>query len=317
MSVITPASSVPGCHPALDATTGSKIAPSAPAMANAISGERAKYTMSPRNVNVSANRSSVESMNAPYELAIPRARAIRPSKMSATPPSRLSHPAAPIDPDANAAPAASPISAPRKLSASGLTRARTIARSIGPITHISQSRTQRPRRIVRLRRTTSASIGRPRVTIANTGIVKSSPATSASATRSIVVKLLRPRSQESKHLRPQEDERPASLARSQHDHHAAPPLHLVLHVFQPVVVKPDVLPPPKRRSHFAASKVQPHARPLQSRWQARLPIGITGTLEQTLSRKFGKQRAVHLQHCVALRGEQLIDSCSRLRTNLS
>src|SRR6266496_3879705 len=158
---------------------------------------------------------------------------------------------------------------------------------------------------------------RPRVTIANTGIVKSSPATSASATRSIVVKLLRPRSQESKHLRPQEDERPASLARSQHDHHAAPPLHLVLHVFQPVVVKPDVLPPPKRRSHFAASKVQPHARPLQSRWQARLPIGITGTLEQTLSRKFGKKRAVHLQHYVALRGEQLIDSCSRLRTNLS
>src|SRR5437867_3607402 len=71
----------------------------------------------------------------------------------------------------------------------------------------------------------------------------------------------RPRAagEEAEQPRPQEDERPAPLARAELDGHAAATLDLAHHVLQPVVVERHVLGPAERRAGLAPAEPDPGA----------------------------------------------------------
>src|SRR5512143_2007834 len=112
-----------------------------------------------------------------------------------------------------------PATAPRKLSASGLSPERTSHRSSGPMTHTAQFRTQSPLRMETGRRATSASSGCPRERTAKTGI---DPASPASSRRPAVAKLLSmpplgSAQQVAEHPRPEKDQGVAPLPLAEDD----------------------------------------------------------------------------------------------------
>src|SRR5689334_8225877 len=126
-------------------------------------------------------------------------------------------------------------------------------RSTGPISHITQSRTQKPSNALALLRATSGSRGRLRETNAKTGIVASTTSNNQSGSVSLAVTrppALRTVAQIPEEPGPKENQRPALFARGQFDLLVPAAFDFPHDVVQPPLVEYDVFEQTHRRARF-------------------------------------------------------------------